>query len=87
MKENSTNYPTLKEMEQIVWRELQETFSSVMGSLLEDLDKQIAEERDKQRYHLKDNRSFSMDSLFGEINENRSYYRDRKTGEYVYLLD
>lgn len=87
MKENSTNYPTLKEMEQIVWRELQETFSSVMGSLLEDLDKQIAEERDKQRYHLKDKRPFSMDSLFGEIKVNRSYYRDRRTGEYVYLLD
>ncbi|MCF6093797.1 UPF0236 family protein, partial [Microaerobacter geothermalis] len=87
MKKNTTDYPTLKEIEQLVWRKLQENFSDVMRSILEDLDQQIAHERDKQRFYLKDKRTLKMDSLFGEIEVNRSYYLDRKTGEYVYLLD
>jgi hypothetical protein len=33
---------------------LQETFSQVMKSLLEEIDKQIAEERDTKRYRLLD---------------------------------
>src|SRR5690606_31254951 len=30
---------------------------------------------------------FVITSLFGEIELNRNYYRDRETGEYVFLLD
>jgi len=87
MKNINTKYPTLKEIEQLVWRNLQETFSTVMKLLLEDFDQQIIDKRDKQRFHLKDKRKLTIDSLFGEIEINRTYYRDRETGEYVYLLD
>ncbi|WP_186304251.1 UPF0236 family transposase-like protein, partial [Staphylococcus epidermidis] len=45
-----TAIPSLKEIEQTVWRDLQETYSAVMKGFLEDLDQQIAEARDKGRF-------------------------------------
>lgn len=87
MKNDNTIYPTLKELEQLMWKTLQETFSVVMTSVLEEYDQQIANERDKQRFHLKDKRNMTIESLFGEIELKRNYYRDRQTGSYVYLLD
>lgn len=35
MNKNTTKYPSLKEIEQLVWRQLQETYSMVMEQLLE----------------------------------------------------
>ncbi|MBY0053098.1 ISLre2 family transposase [Brevibacillus agri] len=87
MKENTTSYPNLKELEQMVWRNLQETYSTVMVALLTDLDEQIAKERDVKRYRLQDKRVLTIYSLFGKVEVKRNYYLDRETGEYVYLLD
>jgi hypothetical protein len=47
MQKNTTDYPNFKQIEQSVWRTLQETFSTVMTTLLSDLDEQIASDRDK----------------------------------------
>jgi hypothetical protein len=77
----------LKQLEQLVWRQTQETFAQVMKHLLGEMDQQIAEERDKKRYRLVDKRSFQLTSLFGELTIERNYYRDRDKQEYVYLLD
>lgn len=87
MNKNTTKYPSLKEIEQLVWRQLQETYSVVMEQVLEAFDQKIAEERDKKRYRMIGKRTFHLDSLFGQISFNRNYYRDRKTGKYVFLLD
>lgn len=87
MEKNIIKYPNLKQIEQLVWRQLQETFGFVMKQVLEDMDQQIADERDKKRYRLIDKRKFNIVSLFGEIELYRKYYLDRSTGEYVYLLD
>src|SRR5690606_41833424 len=86
MKKNTTEFPNLKQIEQLVWRQLQETFSAVMKTLLEDLDEQIAKERDKKRYRLHEKSTTTIVSLFGEIVVDRNYYRDREKGEYVFLL-
>lgn len=87
MQKHTTDYPNLKQIEQLVWRQLQETFSVAMKSILEDMDKQIAEERDKKRYRLLAKRKTTLVSLFGEIEVERNYYRDREKDEYVFLLD
>ncbi|PLR80590.1 MULTISPECIES: ISLre2 family transposase [Bacillus] len=87
MQKNTTNYPNLKQIEQLVWRKLQETFSTVMTSVLTEMDEQIAKERDVKKYRLQDKRVLKLVSIFGEIEVERNYYRDRQTGEYVYLLD
>ncbi|GAY79135.1 hypothetical protein NBRC111894_4689 [Sporolactobacillus inulinus] len=87
MEQNTTTYMDLKQLEQLVWRQTQETFAQVMKHLLGEMDQQIAEERDKKRYRLVDKRSFQLTSLFGELTIERNYYRDRDKQEYVYLLD
>ena len=87
MQKNNTGYPNLKEIEQMVWRQLQVTFRIVMKKVLEEIDNQISTERDKKRYRLVEKRKISMDSLFGEIEVNQYDYRDREKGETVYLLD
>ncbi|MEN0658288.1 UPF0236 family protein [Caldifermentibacillus hisashii] len=80
MEKNSIKYPNLKEIEQMVWRQLQETFRIVMEKVLEEIDNQISTERDKKRYRLVEKRKILMDSLFGEIEVNRYNYRDREKG-------
>ncbi len=87
MNKDITEYPNLKQIEQILWSKLQKIFSKALKSLLEDMDQQIAEERDKKRFRLLDKRKLQIAILFGEIEVKRNYCRDRKTGEYVYLLD
>lgn len=87
MKQNSTVYMNLKQLEQLVWRQVQETFAQVMKKLLEDMDQQIADERDKKQYRWVSKRPLQITSLFGELTVERTYYRDRTQNEYVYLLD
>lgn len=77
----------MKELEQLIFRSLQASFSEVMGKVLTEMDQIIAEGRDKKRFELKDKRKLSFESMFGSVELRRNYYRDRETGKYVYLLD
>src|SRR5690625_988782 len=77
---------TMKELEQITYRALQESFSQVMAETLRELDEAIASGRDKKRFYLKDKRTLKFESVFGQVELKRNYYQDRETGKYVYLL-
>lgn len=79
MFKNITDFPTLKEIETDLFRVLQETSSVVVQEVLEDLEFQLAESRDKKRYEHKGRRSVTMDTLFGSAEISRVYYRDRET--------
>src|SRR5690625_3202100 len=78
---------SLKELEKITFRALQESFSKIMAKLLVELDQFIADNRDKQRFELRDKRQLSFDSVFGHVELRRNYYLDRDTGKYLSLLD
>lgn len=84
---NIISYITMKELEQCTYRALQESFSQVMNQTLLTFDQEIAENRDKKRFHLKDKRPLKFESVFGRVEVQRNYYQDRETGKYVYLLD
>ena len=58
-----------------------------MTEVLQDVDKQLAENRDKKRFELKENKWCQQETLFGFVEIQRRYYRDRETGQYVFLLD
>ena len=77
----------MKELEQITYRALQKSFSQVMAQTLRELDEAIALGRDKKRFYLKDKRTLKFESVFGQVELERNYYRYRETGKYVYLLD
>ena len=78
---------TMKELEQIIFRVLQKSFSQVMAQILTKIDNILAEARDKKRFYLKDKRTFTFESVFGQIELKRNYYYDRVTGKYVSLLE
>lgn len=58
-----------------------------MKKILEQIDQQIMEHRDKARFRLKEARAIDLDTLFGTVSFKRRLYLDRHTGKYVYLLD
>ena len=70
-----------------MFRALQNAFTELFTALLEDIDRQLAETRDKRRYHLKDKRRTTIQTLFGEVTFERNYYLDREQNRYTFLLD
>ncbi len=84
---HTISHITMKELEQMTFRVLQESFSQVMAQILVEFDEIIAQSRDKRRFYLKGKRRLRFESLFGQVELRRNYYQDRETGEYVYLLD
>ncbi|GCL74782.1 hypothetical protein PN4B1_47640 [Paenibacillus naphthalenovorans] len=87
MSHFTTIMPTMKELEQWIFRKMQEEFASAMKKVLEMLDQQILEQRDRERYRVKEEREASVNTVFGNIRFKRRLYHDRQSGKYVYLLD
>lgn len=83
----TTTMPTMKEIEQWMFRKMQEEFARGMKQVLEALDQQILEQRDRERYRVKDERETSVNTVFGNVRFKRRLYCDRRSGKHVYLLD
>ncbi len=61
-----------------------------LENLLEELDKKLAEERDKSKYRYKGTRKATIKTLMGEVSFSRAIYEcsDYEGNEtYIYLLD
>ena len=78
---------TMKELERLIFRALQESFTEVMGDILTKIDELLCEHRDKTRFRYIDKRELQFESMFGRIELKRRYYKDRAKGEYVSLLE
>jgi len=87
MSHITTNLPTMKELEQWIFRKLQEEFARAMALVLETMDQHIMEQRDRERYQVKEQREVSVDTVFGTVRFKRRLYLDRNTGKHVFLLD
>lgn len=87
MSHFTTTMPTMKEIEQWIFRKMQEEFARAMKQVLEALDQQILEQRDRERYRVKDERETSVNTVFGNVRFKRRLYCDRRSGKHVYLLD
>lgn len=87
MSHYTTTIPTMKELEQWMFRKMQEEFAGAMKTALEMLDQRILEERDRKRFRVKEERETSVNTVFGAIRFKRRLYHDRQSGKYVYLLD
>ena len=87
MQHFTTTIPTMKELEEWMFRKMQDLFTAAMRTALEKLDEIILEQRDRERYRVKAERETSMNTVFGNIRFKRRLYMDRQTGKYVYLLD
>ena len=59
MLKNNKQFQTMKEIETDLFRVLQETYSDLFQQLLTELDQQLAEERDKAHFQIKDKRAMT----------------------------
>lgn len=87
MQDYITNGLTLKEIEQSLFRHMQKQYGHLLQQVLEEIDRTLAEQRDKKRYALKDKRTIRLQTLFGEVEVKRNYYFDREKKVYTSLLD
>lgn len=87
MQQFITGGQTLKELEAELFWLLQKTYGEMLQQVLEWLDEELAKQRDKKRYYLKDKRTIQIQTLFGEVEVRRNYYLDREKGVYTCLLD
>lgn len=79
---------SFREIEQAAFRIACKTQIKAMRVFLEDLDEEIYENRDKERYESVDRKERSIDTILGmSVTFKRRYYKDRKTGNYRFLLD
>jgi hypothetical protein len=78
---------SFRELELGVFQKLQAMFVGVMQDVLKELDEAVLRLRNKKRYEVKEVRSGCVPTLMGDVEYKRRYYLDKKTGEYVFLLD
>ncbi|PUU87377.1 UPF0236 family transposase-like protein, partial [Halanaerobium sp.] len=71
--QNKTNFKDVeKEIFRIVCKEARKRFKKI----LEEIDQAIMENRDKDKFKLKDIKERTIDTLFGEVTIKRRYYQD-----------
>lgn len=87
MLQDTNNVPTLKAIEEEIFRQLQNCFQAVLLKVLEDIDVWLMENRDHKRFAYKERQASTMDTMFGSITIKRRKYVDRETNERVALLD
>lgn len=87
MNNNIKNLPTLKELEQNLFRELQSVYQNILVSILKELDDWLMDKRDFARYENREFQKCTIGTMFGSVTINRRKYLDRKTGDRVALLD
>src|SRR5699024_6748133 len=68
---NTSELPTLKEIETSLFRELQDVFQDALLSVLETLDDWIMDNRDFKRFENREKQKTTLATMFGEVSINR----------------
>jgi len=87
MSNDINNLPTLKELEQSLFQELQSVYQNILVSLLEELDVWLRDHRDFARFENREMQECTIGTMFGSVTVKRRRYVDRETGDRVALLD
>ena|SRR5690625_2169101 len=82
MNNNINNLPTLKEVEQNLFQELQNVYQNILVSILQELDEWLMNNRDFERFENREKQERTIGTMFGSITINRRRYVER-----VVLLD
>lgn len=78
---------SFKVMEKRIYDYVCEFARAITNTIMKKIDERIMEERDSNRYRLKDSIKTSIKTLFGEVEYKRRYYYDKNTDSYTFLLD
>lgn len=78
---------SFRDIEENLWKELRELFCTVLQDVLELLDKKLFTSYDRENYQVRERVYRKLETLVGTVGFSRRAYKNRKTGEIVYLLD
>lgn len=78
---------SLLEIERAVFQEALRFCSDVLTCVLEQLDERLLQERDAERYEVKELRERQIDTLVGSVTFRRRYYYDSVREEHMALMD
>lgn len=87
MEEIITGSKDFYEIEKRIHEVSQEICQRMLSWALEEIDKRLMEERDREKWEVVGFRTKGAISSFGEFPYKRRLYRDKKTGESKFLLD
>ena len=76
-----------KEMEKLIYEFACELSRDITIKILENMDNELMDQRDKQRYRLKQTVKTTIKSMYGDVEFGRRYYKDNETGKHIFLLD
>jgi hypothetical protein len=79
---------SLQELEISLLQVLRKSLATALESCLNAIDDWIKEERNRDRYEIKERKATTIETILGEpVTFSRRYYLDKQTGKYVFLLD
>lgn len=87
MSYNINNLPTLKELEQNLFHELQDVYQATLVSILKKVDIWLRDNRDFKRLENKEMQECTIATMFGPVTINRRRYIDHEKDKRVALLD
>lgn len=76
-----------EQLEKLLWNCTLGFFRHLMVEVLEQLDEKLMKERDKARFKNHEKNPRSIQTLVGNVDFKRRYYKDNETDDWVYLLD
>ena len=81
------NSGSFKELEEKLYQLICEKTKEAFEELIELVDKEIMENRNKDRYKNKDKKERTLKTKIGEMKLERRYYKDKEKDKYCFLLD
>lgn len=75
-----------EELEERMQQTIQKTALMVLREALEKIDEKLAAQRNKEKEKLTGTRSWTIITIFGELEYRRRLYKDKETGETRFLL-
>lgn len=76
-----------EDLEKEIYRVACEAARKATAQIIEQLDKQLVNQRDKERYIIKQKRKGLVKTIYGEVQYNRRQYFDIEKDSYVFLID
>ena len=78
----------LSELNIVLKKVIDESMANIVGEILSNLDEELREnEQRKIDYEIVNRHEKNIETIFGNVNYERTYYKNKKSGEYKHLLD
>ncbi|MGM0379909.1 MAG: UPF0236 family transposase-like protein [Bacillota bacterium] len=77
----------LSELNIVLKKVIDESMANIVGEILSNLDEELRQNEQRKRdYEIFNRHEKNIETIFGNVNYERTYYKNKKTGEYKHLI-